>query len=669
MKSLNEYLAKDDGTKLVEHNSDLHNIHGEIKEIYDINDSMNESLKKCIDKHDIGKVTKHRQAILKKESSEYPKVRHELYGASVKGLKAGERLAILTHHKEVEYLFNRVVNNEFYVEGLKEVEELTGIELEDIRKEIREYNKQFNKETKDLDNILLKGYLMYCDHVGSAGIKKIDKGFNAGEDFKLPKGFNYNSIQNKVLNGNNNENLMIIAMTGLGKTLTSLLWSDKVQNENKSKRTYYILPYTSSINSLYKDFDSRGFSATMLHSKAEYFLSKYDESFTKNEYNLLKKSIKQINICTIFQLVKVIFSCKRYEMLLAQLKNSIFIVDEIHCFDIKTLTYTIEFLNWLKKFGIYICIMSASIPTCLQNLIKENLGINNVIKPNKEDLIERHNIKRVNKLLLDDIDKIKESILKGQQVLICVNSVKLSQELYDIFEEFNPKLIHGRFNTKDREIIEEDLKKSKLLIGTQAIEVSLDISYDVMFTELAPFDSLIQRFGRVNRKGEKGISNIHIYNNIKNKIYDEKVLENTDLVIEEINNIDNGIIKEEKVNYYLDKIYTHIDMNEYNKYKNKFHRFINNLRVGHYNENLKGDLDFGDTIQVIPISLYNEYKMLIDQKKYLEAQALKVNISQGMLYRNKENIDYCKDYEVYIAKLIYNKKGLLYESDLTSQFI
>jgi CRISPR-associated endonuclease/helicase Cas3 len=38
------------------------------------------------------------------------------------------------------------------------------------------------------------------------------------------------------------------------------------------------------------------------------------------------------------------------------------------------------------------------------------------------------------------------------------------------------------------------------LIGTQAIEVSLDIDYDVIFSDPAPLDALIQRFGRVNRK-------------------------------------------------------------------------------------------------------------------------------------------------------------------------
>lgn len=93
-------------------------------------------------------------------------------------------------------------------------------------------------------------------------------------------------------------------------------------------------------------------------------------------------------------------------MIIAQMKNSIIIVDEIHCFDIKTLSYVLELLRFLKyKLGCRICIMSASIPTVLQKLIKDRLDINKVIYADKRDLKIRHRIHRVNKTILDDIEK------------------------------------------------------------------------------------------------------------------------------------------------------------------------------------------------------------------------------------------------------------------------
>ncbi|MCX6323326.1 MAG: hypothetical protein NTZ41_03890, partial [Sphingobacteriales bacterium] len=49
----------------------------------------------------------------------------------------------------------------------------------------------------------------------------------------------------------------------------------------------------------------------------------------------------------------------------------------------------------------------------------------------------------------------------------------------------------NEFNTSD---------KACIVISTQIVEVSLDISFDIMITEAAPLDALIQRFGRINRK-------------------------------------------------------------------------------------------------------------------------------------------------------------------------
>ena len=68
-------------------------------------------------------------------------------------------------------------------------------------------------------------------------------------------------------------------------------------------------------------------------------------------------------------------------------------------------------------------------------------------------------------------------------------------------------LIHSRFRTKDRRDHEERLHaappaEGRIIIATQAIEAGVDLSARVLFTELAPWASLVQRFGRCNRYGE-----------------------------------------------------------------------------------------------------------------------------------------------------------------------
>lgn len=69
-------------------------------------------------------------------------------------------------------------------------------------------------------------------------------------------------------------------------------------------------------------------------------------------------------------------------------------------------------------------------------------------------------------------------------------------------------LIHSRFRAQDRRVHEDKLKQpvpsaGRIIVATQAIEAGVDLSARLLFTELAPWASLVQRFGRCNRYGER----------------------------------------------------------------------------------------------------------------------------------------------------------------------
>ena len=651
---LKKYKAKSDGITIYQHSNDLINILKQLKTIHNLQEIK--SLSKCCKLHDIGKCISDFQDNIE---STHRRLRHEYLSASYLDLTIDERLAILLHHKDLEY-FKSVIGNEYYKPQLQEIKNKLNWEFEDIEQFISDINKP--RKSKEIlhnkDLILQLGYLKLCDHIASADIKTIDKGFNARRVFNFKT---YRSIQEQVLNMKDKEDIIIQAPTGCGKTETSLLWSNKVQNKNKSRRIFYLLPYTASINALYKRLKEQGISVGVLHSKVKSLLLREDDiDNIQEEIQLFQKNTKQITISTIYQILKVVFSAKNWEMMLAQFKNSIFIIDEIHCFDIEQFTLLVETLRWLKQeYDINICVMSASIPTNMLNIIKDRLDISKIVQAEQKDYLVRHKINYCNKTIFDDIEYINKQINRNKKVLICVNNVDTSQELFQYFKNKYPKknikLIHGRFNARDRSLIENGIDECDILIGTQAIEVSLDIDFDIMFTEIAPFDSLLQRFGRVNRKGLKGISNIYIYNQYNKSIYNKDIISRTLGMIDEIINKDEGVIYEDKTSIYLDRVYINFEYNTYSNISNKLKWLVDNLTVGSVNDNFKEEMINNDTIKVLPVQLFAEYIEFINNKRFIEANELFVNT-----YNNK-TITYNEEYNIYISNCVYDERGLTKE--------
>ncbi|MCD3276689.1 CRISPR-associated helicase Cas3' [Clostridium botulinum] len=665
---LKQYKAKSDDTTIFKHNKDLLVALEQVLNIHKISEELKSSLRKCINYHDIGKVTDDFQNNIE---CKHRKIRHEILSASVKNLNESEKLSILLHHKVLDKLA-QFINNIYYEDTLNEVKNKLNIEVEDITsylKKICRGGRENHKKLHDKDLIIQLGLLKMCDHIASAGIKNIDIGLDTKEVFNFEK---YRSIQEKVLNLKEIQDIIIQAPTGLGKTETALLWTDLVQNEVKGKRIFYVLPYTASINALYKRFKKQNISVGVLHSKVESLLNREDDiDNIEEELQLFKKNIKQVTICTIFQLLKAMFSCKHFEMILTQLKDSIIVIDEIHCFDLRTFAFMMESLKYLREnFGINICIMSASIPTCMLEFMKETLNIDTLIGADKEDFLIRHHINRVDKELIDDLDIIKEDIEDNKQVLICVNNVATSQQVFSsLREEYsdkNIKLIHGRFNARDRSEIEKDLKNCDVLIGTQAIEVSLDIDYDVLYTEIAPLDALIQRFGRVNRKGQKGIAEIYIYNKSEGYgcIYNDDIINRTNIELTNIIKNDDGVVLEDKVNLYLDKIYPEFDIYKYNEYKGQIQFIIDSIRVGYYNQNASEEmLSDNNTVQVLPNSLLSKFAELREEKRYVEANELFVNAKKYIA-------KYDNNFKIYTTDYVYDFKGLIIgEMDINNQML
>ncbi len=106
----------------------------------------------------------------------------------------------------------------------------------------------------------------------------------------------------------------------------------------------------------------------------------------------------------------------------------------------------------------------------------------------------------------------------GTQTIVVLNTVRRARETFDqvqklVRDEVPCHLLHARFRQHEKQhwsdlFTEEIPNSGRILVATQVIEAGVDISSSLLITDLAPWPSLVQRFGRCNRAGEYDASRI-----------------------------------------------------------------------------------------------------------------------------------------------------------------
>lgn len=109
-------------------------------------------------------------------------------------------------------------------------------------------------------------------------------------------------------------------------------------------------------------------------------------------------------------------------------------------------------------------------------------------------------------------DEILDRHRPGKTTLVILNRVERAQGLFELLRrsdsEADPLLLHGRFRSDDRGRHEKRLRQApeeagRIVVSTQVVEAGVDTTSAVLFTELCPWASFVQRCGRANRYGEE----------------------------------------------------------------------------------------------------------------------------------------------------------------------
>lgn len=304
---------------------------------------------------------------------------------------------------------------------------------------------------------------------------------------------------------------LVEAGCGSGKTIGAYLWA--LNNANNHK-LYFCYPTTGTATEGYLGYvNDAGYEAKLIHSRSNVDLEGIqragedeDNSIISDKIHALTTYHPKIIICTIDTVLSLMKNGRKSILSFPSIATGIFVFDEIHSFTDEMFQVMVSFINLFKNTKFLL--MSASLQPERKDLLKrEFTTLTDIESPH--DLMElkryKFNASRDNLSLTEDIKQVS----LNKKILVVVNTVGKAQAIHRELKEsgYNVKIYHSRYKYKDRvkrhrEFMESFLESAPPVIGiaTQVSEMSLDIDSDLLFTELAPIPSLIQRLGRLNRR-------------------------------------------------------------------------------------------------------------------------------------------------------------------------
>lgn len=354
---------------------------------------------------------------------------------------------------------------------------------------------------------------------------------------------------------------IIEAPTGEGKTEAALALAHRLAQSSGADEFYCALPTTATSNQMFLRIqtylrDRLGLTtqANLVHGQA--FLIRDDlqiEPLNNGDnqpqaalewFSPKKKALlAPFGVGTIDQAELAALNVRHNALRLIGLAGKVVILDEVHAYDTYMTTIIEQMLRWLAALGSSVILLSATLPLSRRTALAQAYGIEikasevsktsevsaaypslwlgsragtyHVIPPAYQPErtfhlnflhIPHDNAAAKAQWLLD-------SVAEGGCACWITNTVdraqKLTQAIRDLDSTVDLLILHARFPLDDRQQLEELIRQKygpsgnrptrSIVVGTQVLEQSLDLDFDVMVSDLAPIDLLLQRMGRVHR--------------------------------------------------------------------------------------------------------------------------------------------------------------------------
>ena len=385
------------------------------------------------------------------------------------------------------------------------------------------------------------------------------------KDFEDTFGFLPREIQKSMIDIVKNTadpGLFILeAPMGCGKTEAALSCAELISSKCKKNGLFFGMPTQATANGIFprvinwaeKQSEDFYHSVQLQHGNAA-----LNETFQRLQRGIPKEEsdsgvivhswfcdskkscLSDFVVATVDQLLMLALKRRHVMLLHLGLSEKVIIIDEVHAYDAYMNRYLERALQWLGAYHTPVILLSATLPSkrrmslvrayldqkSSDECFEKNISYPLLTWTDGREIMQKalpynagkKTIKILKRKNEDMTDIVSDAVNSGGCVGIIMNTVSRAQAAAKLIKHEitdNVLLYHAQYVMPDRAAKEEillektgrdsasDQRKGLVVIGTQVLEQSLDIDFDILITDICPVDLILQRIGRLHRHTRK----------------------------------------------------------------------------------------------------------------------------------------------------------------------